>query len=328
MVALQEFLDFVAAEVGRRDIVPVPLSLVRLLGSAEGGVFVAQLLVWAEKEADADGWVARSAAEWQAATLLAPAELRAVVRRCRALGFLEVGAGAPGSDTRRYRLLLAPLLRALLAFLRAEAAGEAPLHPAVRRRVARRTVRLPAQAEPEAWRHGGEERAASYELREAEREQATGNRVQVAGYGVGKGEAVMEASGGWVKMNGNGANGHGVNGNGVHGSGVNGHGANGHGARGNGANGHRHGGAAVFNGVCWEAALAEMRRRLPARVYERWLQGSRFAGVEGETVVVEVENLNAAWWINTRLTRPVERAVNLAARGTGWLGVVAVSNKQ
>lgn len=332
MVALQELLDFVAAEVGRRDVLPVPLSLVRLLGSAGGGIFVAQLLVWAEKEADEGGWVARSAAEWRAATMLAPAELRAVVRRCRDLGFLEVRAGAPGSGMRGYRLLLAPLLRALLAFLRAEAEGEAPAHPAVRRAAARRTVRLPVNVEPEAWRHAPSreparqmerwmeaERGARDEIRVARNAlQGTSSRVQVAGQLARKGEAAMEQSGGWVKVNGNGANGHGVNG-----LGVTGHEVNGNGAKGNGVNGQ--GGGALFSGACWEAALVEMRRKLPARVYERWLLGSRFAGVEGDTVVVEVANLNAAWWVNTRLTRPVERAVNLAAPGTGWLGVVAIS---
>lgn len=295
--ALQELLDFVAGETGRRDVTPLPLSLVRLLGSAGGGLFVAQLLLWTEREADGEGWVARSAAEWRAATMLTPGELRAVVSRCRELGFLEVRAAAPGQGARRYRLLLAPLLRALLALLR----GEAPVEVKRRRGAARRTVRLPERGRANGeWRiANGKWQGANGEWQRAKGKwEGVNGRTQGAGYGVPQAICNLQfASRLSERLNGHGGNGHGGNGN----------------------------GEAAFNGACWEAALGEMRRQLPARHYERWLAGSRFAGVEGHTVLVEVESVNAAWWLNTRLSRPVTRAVNLVGRGKGWLAVVAVS---
>lgn len=282
MAALQELIDFCAAETGRRDVVPLPLSLVRLMGSAAGGLFVAQLLVWAEAEGGEAGWVARDEEAWQAATMLGRAELRAAVRRARALGFLEVGAGEAPDGARRYRLLRAPLLRALVAFLRDEAAGAPPGG----RRAARRTVRLPVKVEPAAWREGPARQPAR------QWDEWMGEEMGGEG-GVGGGQDAGAPLGGEDAR---------------------------------APLGGEDGGAAlgeVFDGGCWEAALAEMRRTVPARLFDRWLAGSRFAGLEGETVVVAVADVNTAWWLNSRLTRRVERAVNLVAPGDGWLGVEA-----
>jgi hypothetical protein len=274
MAALQEVIAYCAAETGRRDVVPLPLSLVRLMGSAGGGLFVAQLLVWAEAEGGEAGWVARGDEAWQAATMLGPAELRAAVRRCRALGFLEVGPGRAPDGARRYRLLRAPLLRALVAFLRGEAEGAAPGG----RRAARRTVRLPVKAEPAAWRQGPARQPAR-QWDEWMREEMGGQDAR----------APMEGQDAREERGGQDARSPGT----------------------------------AFDGGCWDAALGEMRRTVPARLFERWLAGSRFAGLEGETVVVEVADVNTAWWLNSRLTRPVERAVNLVAPGGGWLAVEA-----
>jgi hypothetical protein len=300
MAALQELIDFCAAETGRRDVVPLPLSLVRLMGSAGGGLFVAQLLVWAEAEGGEAGWVARDEEAWRAATMLGRAELRAAVRRARLLGFLEVGAGRAPDGARRYRLLRAPLLRALVAFLRDEAAGAPPGG----RRAARRTVRLPVKAEPAASREGPARQPAR------QWDEWMGEEMGGEG-GAGGGEDGGAALGGQdarAPLGGEDA------------------GAALGGEDGGALLGGQGGGAAlgeVFDGGCWEAALAEMRRTVPARLFDRWLVGSRFGGLEGKTVVVAVADVNTAWWVNSRLTRRVERAVNLVAPGDGWLGVEA-----
>lgn len=305
MQALKEVIDFCAAEQGRRDVLSVPLCLVRLMGSAEGGLFVAQLLAWSEKEGP---HVARSVAEWQAATAMPPARLRAVTRQCVAMGFVEVSAPTPGEQGRRcYRVLQAPLLRVLIAFLRGERAGGPELPPTVRRTPARRRLRLPVQARP------GRQTAQQGRDRVRRARQAA---PQKAAAPLPALVAVREI--GPAPVNGNGRKAA-LNGNG--------RGPNGHTARRKAASRPRavraRPGDGTFDAQRWEQALAELSRKAPADVYARWLAGSRFAGVEGGTVIVAVDDMNTAWWLNTRLSRVVERAVNLAAAGQEWLAVEA-----
>lgn len=159
MNALDEMISFWAAETGRKDVLRVPRAFVPLVGTADAAVFLSQLLAWGRVgPADgADGWVAASYAEWDAATALSRHRVKAAARRCQALGLVEMRGAARGQG-RRYRVLQAPLLRALAAQARGERAGadqrvtpSAARERGGRRRAARRKVRLPAKQEPVAW---------------------------------------------------------------------------------------------------------------------------------------------------------------------------------
>jgi hypothetical protein len=328
MRALQELIDFCAAEQGRRDVLTVPLSLVRLMGSPEGGLFLAQLLAWMEREGDGDGWVARSYAEWAAATALPASRVRALTRQCRALGFLEVRAGPfdrpfgsargnfRGEAERRYRLLQAPLFRALAAFLRGE-----PVGPYVPRKPARRKMRLPVQGVPADWREGPAQppaRKRDERLQRAARPEALALHATIAA------PAVEWAA---ASLNGNGH--HRPNGDGKRAAARPGRPGVKAARRGQahpaGPSAPHRGtsGQVPFEAHHWDAALREVSRKVPPAVYARWLAGSEFAAVEGSKVLITVGDMNAAWWVNTRLARQLERAVNLVAPGKRWLEVEA-----
>jgi len=296
MKALKEVIDYCAAEQGRQEVVTVPLSLVRLLGSAEEALFLAQLLAWTERE---DAWVMRSYAQWTAATALPAGRVRAAARRCAALGILEVVAAPAGTGGERcYRVLMAPLLRLLIAGLR----GETPVVPATtryaRRVPARRRLRLPLQAGAPARRPERVRRAAKTvpESRPLALPALVAVREIAAPPVRRKGAKAAAVSVAPAR------NGH-------------------QGARRRERPAQRS--AGPFDAQRWAQALAELSRKVPADVYTRWLAGSRFSTVEGGTVVVAVDDMNTAWWLNTRLSRVVERAVNLVAPGKEWLAVEA-----
>jgi hypothetical protein len=275
------------------------------MGSAEGGLFAAQLLAWSDA---AGGPLLRSDAAWEAATALPADRVRAAARRCVALGFLEVRAGPPGAEGQRcYRLLRAPLLRLLTALLRGEESEKQALPRAVRRRPVRRKLRLPVRGGPARRRQASTRQPARRALRVAPANESGALPALTA-------VRVVEA--GAASPNGSrpAARGAGQHTNGTR-------------AQANGARpAHKsraRASAGPFDEQRWELALAELSRKVPRQVYTRWLAGSHFAAVEGGTVVVAVDDKNTAWWLNTRLIRVVERAVNLVAPGTEWLAVEA-----
>jgi hypothetical protein len=302
--ALDEMIGFWAAETGRRDVLQVPRAFVPLVGSADGAVFLAQLLAWgrAAPDGDGDGWVAASYAAWDAATALSRHRVQAVTRRCQALGIVEV-RGARRGQGRRYRVLAAPLLRALAAQARREPDGAGVDQPAAarerggRRRSARRKVRLPGKQEPAVWRAAPSRQPA----------RQWDEKVGALPDGHAPARGPMQKNG-KVGNLGNLGN-------------VGQRGTNGSGALAVAAAPVAQ--AAPFDAACWAATQAELARKLPPPVYDRVVRDSVFAGVAGETVVVRAPSVNAAWWLNVRLTRPVARAVNLVAPGRGWLRVEA-----
>lgn len=101
---------------------PVPLPLLRLVGSAQGALFLAQLLAW---EPGDERWQACSYTYWQKELQLSEYRVKQVAGWCAAQGFLETRVGAErGVPVTFYRLRLQPL-HALLASLLAAGGGEA-----------------------------------------------------------------------------------------------------------------------------------------------------------------------------------------------------------
>lgn len=100
--------------------VPLPLPLLRLMGSAAGALFLAQLLAW---ETGDEAWQACSYTAWRAELGISEYRIKKVTVWCAARGFLETRVGdARGVPVTFYRLRLQPLY-ALLAELIASGGG-------------------------------------------------------------------------------------------------------------------------------------------------------------------------------------------------------------
>jgi hypothetical protein len=105
---------------GSRSL-PLPLPLLRLMGSAPGALFLAQLLAW---ETGDEAWQACSYAIWQRELGISEYRVKKYAAWCAARGFLETRVGdARGVPVTFYRLQLEPLY-ALLAALLAAGGGE------------------------------------------------------------------------------------------------------------------------------------------------------------------------------------------------------------
>lgn len=102
--------------------VPVPLPLLRLMGSPSGALFLAQLLAWEQGD---ECWQACSYAAWQRELKLSEYRVKKIARWCAALGFLETSIGTDrGVPVTFYRLRLQPLYTLLAGLL--EAGGGEP----------------------------------------------------------------------------------------------------------------------------------------------------------------------------------------------------------
>lgn len=100
---------------------PVPLALLRLMGSAPGALFLAQLLAW---ETGDEGWQACSYSAWRAELCISEYRIKKYAAWCAARGFLETRVEyAGGVPVTFYRLKLQPLY-ALLRELLAPGGGE------------------------------------------------------------------------------------------------------------------------------------------------------------------------------------------------------------
>jgi hypothetical protein len=105
----------------RGQALPLPLPLLRLMGSAAGALFVAQLLAW---ETGDEAWQACSYSAWQAELGISEYRIKKVAAWCAACGFLETRIGdARGVPVTYYKLRLQPLT-ALLAELIAAGGGQ------------------------------------------------------------------------------------------------------------------------------------------------------------------------------------------------------------
>jgi hypothetical protein len=119
------------------DALALPLALVRLMGSAGGALFVAELL---RREVGDGGWQAFSYAQWEATAGLSAYRVKKHTAWCVALGVIAVQTGEDrGVAVTFYRLRMGALYGLLGAML-AAGGGEAGVSGARQAEAWRRTV--------------------------------------------------------------------------------------------------------------------------------------------------------------------------------------------
>lgn len=129
---------------GEAGTLLLPLPLVRLMGSAAGALFLAELL---EREAGDERWQAYSYARWRREVGLSEYRVKKCAAWCAARDFLQTRTGiVRGVPVTFYRLHLRPFY-ALLAGLLA-AGGGAPGPPGAREAAAWRRAVEREQATP------------------------------------------------------------------------------------------------------------------------------------------------------------------------------------
>lgn len=74
--------------------------------------------------------------------------------------------------------------------------------------------------------------------------------------------------------------------------------------------------------LAWSAALEELALQMTKPTFETWLKRSEVVGVEGETMIVQVQHAYAIEWLEHRLRGTIERTL---ARHAPGMGVVFVA---
>jgi hypothetical protein len=60
----------------------------------------------------------------------------------------------------------------------------------------------------------------------------------------------------------------------------------------------------------WASVLEELRMQMTRATFDTWLGGSQVAGVDGDTLIVQVRDAYAAEWLQARWITPVQRTVS------------------
>jgi len=114
--SLGESTRNLAAPVTGGHVVTTDVVLVRMTGSIEDAVFLAQLVYWSDRCARKDRWVWKSAADWQRELGLSRCRVAAIAKRLSKLGLLETKLKkANGAPTTHYRIQTACLFNMIQA---------------------------------------------------------------------------------------------------------------------------------------------------------------------------------------------------------------------
>lgn len=105
----------IAATLGPRPTVAVPLPLVHLLGDWTAAAFLSQCSYWTDRTADPHGWFHKTHDAWKRELCLSPDQIRRCVRTCA--GLIEVRR--KGIPARNYYRVNRAVLEARLLELRA-----------------------------------------------------------------------------------------------------------------------------------------------------------------------------------------------------------------
>lgn len=119
MSAQQEVFSLIAKLGGSQYKTVVDRTLCEYMGGLEGGIFLAQLLYWADK-GNGD-WFYKPYPEWKDETYLSEYQVRKIAKQCEAMGFLETKLRkVGGAPTMHYRVDVAKFTVSILEFLRME----------------------------------------------------------------------------------------------------------------------------------------------------------------------------------------------------------------
>jgi hypothetical protein len=101
----KEVFNLLAEMSGTQNVVAVPRMLCKMTGSLEGGMFLSQLIYWADKGGNKEGWFYKSYPEWNEEVFLSEYQIRKMTKEFIEKGFLETTLKkANGSPTLHYRI--------------------------------------------------------------------------------------------------------------------------------------------------------------------------------------------------------------------------------
>jgi hypothetical protein len=101
----RDIFDLVARLSGTGNILAVPRMFCEMTGSLESGVLLSQIIYWADKGSDPDGWFYKSYAEWYQDSFLSEYQVRKGVKAFEKAGLLETKLKkVQGSPTLHYRI--------------------------------------------------------------------------------------------------------------------------------------------------------------------------------------------------------------------------------
>lgn len=101
----KDIFDLIARLSGSGNILAVPRMFCEMTGSLESGVLLSQIVYWADKGSDPDGWFYKSYVEWHQDSFLSEYQVRKGVRAFEKAGLLETKLKkVQGSPTLHYRI--------------------------------------------------------------------------------------------------------------------------------------------------------------------------------------------------------------------------------
>lgn len=101
----KDIFDLITRLSGSGNILAVPRMFCEMTGSLESGVLLSQIIYWADKGSDPDGWFYKSYIEWYQDSFLSEYQVRKGVRAFEKAGLLETKLKkVQGSPTLHYRV--------------------------------------------------------------------------------------------------------------------------------------------------------------------------------------------------------------------------------
>jgi len=101
----RSIFDLIARLSGTSNILAVPRMFCEMTGSLESGVLLSQIVYWADKGSDPDGWFYKSYVEWYQDSFLSEYQVRKGVKAFEKAGLLETKLKkVQGSPTLHYRI--------------------------------------------------------------------------------------------------------------------------------------------------------------------------------------------------------------------------------
>lgn len=114
----RSIFDLIARLSGSENIMAVPRLFCEITGSLDAGVLLSQMIYWADRGKDPDGWFYKSYAQWYEDTFLSEYQIRKHAKTFESLGLLETKlTKVQGSPTLHYRINRAALSEWILKYL-------------------------------------------------------------------------------------------------------------------------------------------------------------------------------------------------------------------
>ena len=113
----QVIFSLIAQLAGSRNKIVVDTTLCDFMGGLEEGVFLSQLLYWSDK--GTGEWFHKSDAEWCAETCISRWQVRAIVKKCKSMGFLDTKVMQVGGTPKtHYRVDSEKFIEAITSFMK------------------------------------------------------------------------------------------------------------------------------------------------------------------------------------------------------------------